>query len=146
MSVRKNLEYYEKLPYRIILEQWDDGEGPYWVAQVAELPHCSIHGATPEEALSEIQEVKRDWFKSNLERGLKIPEPVSYKYSGHIRLRIPPSLHKLLRDRALAEDISLNQYMTSALASSVGTGADVGEKKTVKTVVREKRPRYRSSK
>lgn len=92
MKTKKDLAYYEKLPYKIILEQWDDGEGPYRVAWVAELPHGSIHGATPEEALSEIQEVKRDWLKSNLERGLKIPEPVSYKYSGHIRLRIPERL------------------------------------------------------
>jgi len=146
MSVRKNLEYYEKLPYRIILEQWDDGGGPYWVARVTELPHCSIHGSTPEEALSEIQEVKRDWLKSNLKRGLKIPEPVSYKYSGHIRLRIPPSLHKLLRDRAIAEDVSLNQYMTSALASSVGIDTAKEEKVISKAGVREKRARYRSSK
>lgn len=144
MRAKKDLAYYEKLPYRIILEQWDDGDGPYWVAQVAELPHCSIHGATPEEALSEIQEVKRDWLKSNLKRGLRIPEPVSYKYSGHIRLRIPPSLHKLLRYRAIAEDVSLNQYMTSVLAGSVGIGAGE-EKRAAKTTVREKRTRYRSS-
>jgi len=146
MSQKKDLAYYEKLPYKIILEKWDDGEGPYWVAKVVELPYCSIHGDTPEEALQEIQEVKRDWLKSNLERGLPIPEPVSYKYSGHIRLRIPPSLHKLLRDRAIAEDVSLNQYMTSALASSVGIDTAKEEKVISKAGVREKRARYRSSK
>ena len=117
---RKGLEYYEKLPYTIILERWDDGNGQYWVARVAELPHCLIHGDTPEEAVEEIEEVKRDWIKSNLERGLSIPEPVTHKYSGQIRLRIPPSLHKLLSDRAVVEDVSLNQLMTTALAASVG--------------------------
>lgn len=121
-NINKDLEYYFKLPYTIILETWDDGEGPYYVARVAELPHCLIHGDTPEEAIAEIAEVKRDWIKSNLERGLKIPEPTSYKHSGQIRLRIPPSLHKVLADRAVIEGVSLNQYMTMALARSVGSG------------------------
>lgn len=119
-TIKKDLEYYASLPYHIILEMWDDGEGPYWVARVAELPHCLIHGDSPEEAAAEIEEVKLDWIKSNLERGLKIPEPAPHKHSGQISLRIPPSLHRLLSDRAAVEGISLNQYMTAALASSVG--------------------------
>jgi antitoxin HicB len=116
----KDLEYYNKLPYRVIVEKWDDGEGPYYVAMILELPHCMIHGGTPEEAVAEIEEVKKDWIKSNLERGLKIPEPAPYKNSGQIRLRIPPSLHKMLSDRAMVEGVSLNQYMNSALAQAVG--------------------------
>ena len=87
---------------------------------MAELPHCLIHGDTPEEAIREIEEVKRDWIKSNLERGLKIPESVSRKYSGQISLRIPPSLHKLLSDIATVEEVSLNQFMTMALARETG--------------------------
>jgi antitoxin HicB len=117
---KKDLEYYASLPYRIIIEAWDDGEGPYYVARVAELPHCMIDGATPEEALSEIEAVKRDWIKSSLERGIKIPEPVPLKNSGQISLRIPPSLHKMLADRAMIEGVSLNQYMSTTLASAVG--------------------------
>ncbi len=123
-TIKKDLEYYAKLPYNVIVEQWDDGAGPYWVARVVELPHCLIHGGTPEEAIKEIEEVKRDWIKSNLERGLKIPEPVSHKYSGQIRLRIPPSLHKTITDRAKVEGVSLNQYMVTAIAKSVGLDVD----------------------
>jgi antitoxin HicB len=119
-NIEKELEYYAKLPYTVIVEQWDDGEGPYWVARIAELPHCLIHADTPEEAAREIQGVKRDWIKSNLVRRLPIPEPRSRKYSGQIRLRISPSLHRLLSYRAETEGISLNQYMASALATSVG--------------------------
>lgn len=120
-DTKKDLEYYVKLPYTIILEQWDDGNGPYWVARIAELPYCLIHGDTPEEAVREIEEVKRDWIKSNLDRGLPIPEPRSRKYSGQIALRISPSLHKLLVYRAETEGMSLNQYMATALATSAGT-------------------------
>jgi predicted HicB family RNase H-like nuclease len=119
-NVEKRLEYYASLPYNVIVEQWDDGKGPYWVARIAELPHCLIHADTPEEAVREIQEVKMDWIKSNLERGLSIPEPRTHKYSGQISLRISPSLHKLLTYRAETEGMSLNQYMGTALAMSVG--------------------------
>ena len=119
-NVEKELRYYASLPYNVIVEQWDDGKGPYWVARIAELPHCLIHADTPEEAVREIQEVKMDWIKSNLERGLPIPEPRTRKYSGQIRLRISPSLHKLLTYRAEIEGMSLNQYMGTSLAMSVG--------------------------
>ncbi len=136
MNIEKNLEYYAKLPYTVILEMWDDGEGPYWVARIAELPHCLIHGDTPQETVAEIEEVKRDWIKSNLERGLKIPEPIPHKYSGQISLRIPPSLHRLLADRSAVEGISLNQYMTAALAKSVGLDISVSKPKTSRKSVR----------
>ena len=116
----KKLEYYASLPYTIILEAWDDGDGPYYVARIAELPHCMIHGSTPQEAVAEIEEVKLDWIKSNLARRLRIPEPVKTRCSGQIRLRIPPSLHKSLSDKAMMEGVSLNQFMTSALARAVG--------------------------
>jgi predicted HicB family RNase H-like nuclease len=119
-NIEKELEYYTKLPYTVIVEQWDDGKGSYWVARIAELPHCLIHADTPEEAIKEIQKVRMDWIKSNLERGLPIPEPRPRKYSGQIRLRISPSLHKLLTYRAETERVSLNQYMATVLATSVG--------------------------
>lgn len=120
VNIEKELEYYAKLPYTVIVEQWDDGGAPYWVARIAELPHCLIHADTPEDAIKEIQEVKMDWIASNLKRGLHIPEPRPHKYSGQIRLRISPSLHKLLAYRAETEGMSLNQYMATALATSVG--------------------------
>lgn len=118
-TVIKGLEYYSKLPYTIILERHDD-QGTYWVARIAELPHCLIHANTPEEAVKEIEEVKLDWIKSNLEDGLPIPEPIDRKYSGEIRVRMPPSLHHLLSNRASAEEVSLNQFMVTALARAAG--------------------------
>ncbi len=135
-NIEKDLEHYTKLPYNIIVEMWNDGKGPYWVARIAELPHCLIHGDTPEEAVAEIEEVKRDWIKSNLERGLKIPEPIPHKHSGQISLRIPPSLHRLLSDRAAVEGISLNQYTTAALANSVDLDINVSKPKTSRESVR----------
>jgi len=117
--VIKNLEYYKNLPYTVMLERHDD-QGTYWVARIVELPHCLIYGNTPEEAIKEIEEVKLDWIQSNLEDGLPIPEPTSTKYSGEIRVRMPPSLHQLLAQRAANEGVSLNQYMVTGLARAVG--------------------------
>lgn len=120
MTMKKNLDYYAKLPYTIILEQHDDADIPYWVARVAELPHCLITGETPVEALKEIEEVKLEWIESNLEDGLPVPEPKPRKYSGQVRLRMPPSLHQQLVYLASIEDVSLNQFMVSALSRAAG--------------------------
>ena len=119
-TFRKDLNYYLGLPYTVILERWDDGNGPYWVARVAELPHCMTTGDSPQEAVAEVEEVKQEWIMSNLARGIKIPEPVLRTHSGQISLRIPPTLHRTLADRAYVEGISLNQYMTAALGQTVG--------------------------
>ena len=119
-NTEKDLDQYAELPYTVIVEQWDDGEGPYWVARIAELQHCLIHADTPEEAIREIREVKVDWIRFNLERGLPIPEPRPHKCSGQIRLRISSSLHRLPANRAETEGLSLNQCMAAALATSVG--------------------------
>jgi len=117
--MKKDLAYYAKLPYTIILEKRED-QGTYWVARIAELPHCMIHGDTAEQALKEIEEVKIEWLESNLEDGISIPEPAEHKYSGMIRVRMPPSLHRVLAERASIEEVSLNQYMVTALARAVG--------------------------
>jgi len=123
--VKKNIEtqvdYYAKLPYQINIEKWDDGDGPYFLARVLELQGCMIHGDTAEEALREIEDVKRDWIKTNLELGNKMPEPLgTRKYSGKVILRMPPSLHEKLVQTAELEGVSFNQYMVFALSLSAG--------------------------
>ena len=120
MMMKKNLDYYDKLPYTIVLEPQNDAVSPYWVARVAELPHCLTTADTSLAALQEITEVKREWIESNLEDGLPIPEPTLRKYSGQIRLRIPPSLHQQLIYLASVEGVSLNQFMVSALSRFAG--------------------------
>jgi predicted RNase H-like HicB family nuclease len=127
-KIEELIEYYDKLPYNVVLEPWDDGHEQYWVARVVELPHCLIHSNTPEAAIQEIQEVKREWIKSNLERGLEIPEPIPHRYSGQLRIRMSPSLHKLLTIRADIEKVSLNQLMVTSLARSVGYLPEVDKK------------------
>jgi predicted RNase H-like HicB family nuclease len=114
----KDMEYYMSLPYIITLKHsTGDGE-EYWIARVLELPHCMTHGATAEEALRDIEDAKHEWLKSNLEAGLPIPEPA--KFTGQYHLRMPPSLHEALALKSESEDVSLNQFMITALARAVG--------------------------
>jgi predicted RNase H-like HicB family nuclease len=115
-----DLDYYDNLPYTITLERWDEPDNVYWVARVLELPHCLTDGYSPEDALAEIKEVKREWLETNLKLGNDIPGPMSKQYRGQLRLRIQPSLHRALAQRAKIEEVSLNKYMNTLLAQGVG--------------------------
>jgi Uncharacterised protein family (UPF0150). len=95
-KINKELEYYTKLPYTVIVEQWDDGDGPYWVARVLELPHCLIHADTPEDALKEIQEVKVDWIKSNLKEASLSLNPDRENIAANLDLEFPLHYTKCL--------------------------------------------------
>ncbi|MBN2238821.1 MAG: type II toxin-antitoxin system HicB family antitoxin [Dehalococcoidales bacterium] len=126
--MKKNMEYYIHLPYTITVKR-GTGEGEeYWIARVLELPHCMTHGATPEEALRDIEDAMQEWIKSNLEAGLPIPEPT--KFTGQYHLRMPPSLHEALALKSRSEDVSLNQFIITALARAVGYAEPPRKQKT----------------
>jgi predicted RNase H-like HicB family nuclease len=48
------------------------------VADVPDLPGCSAHGETPEEALREVQIAMGPWLDVVREIGRAIPEPTPY--------------------------------------------------------------------
>ncbi len=76
---------------------------------------------TFEELGSMIEDAKMAWIEDALEDGDPVPEPrESAEFSGKVNLRMPKSLHRDLVRRVEAEGVSLNQYMTTALARSVG--------------------------
>lgn len=68
----KNLKYYLALPYTIIFYLDEDNDV---VARVKELPGCSSHGHTYNEAASNIKEAMTLWIETSLEKALPIPEP-----------------------------------------------------------------------
>ena len=132
-SIEERVEHYADLPYLTVIEKWDDGDGPYYVARVPELPGCLIHGDTPEEALHDIEGAKRDWFKTSLELGHHIPPPLkSRNLSGKFQIRISPSLHESLALQAEMENVSLNNYINNALSYVVGI-KDARQTKTAKS-------------
>jgi len=113
----KTLDYYMALPYTVELTLGaDDG---YFV-RVKELAGCMSQGDTPEEALEMIRDAMEGWLEVALEDGVRIPEPRALTdYSGKFVVRVPPSLHRDLVDRAAEEGVSLNQLVTVALAEAV---------------------------
>jgi predicted RNase H-like HicB family nuclease len=120
-DLKKKIEYYANLPYTTTLVQQDDGHGIYYLAKVIELPGLMMTGDTPEEALAELESVRREWIETNLKLGNKMPEPISSsQYSGKMVLRMTPSLHETLATVAQLQGVSLNQYMVSSLSRSAG--------------------------
>jgi predicted RNase H-like HicB family nuclease len=53
---------------------YSEEDGGY-IADVPDLDSCSAFGATPEEALAEVQRAKAAWLAAAGEAGQPIPEP-----------------------------------------------------------------------
>lgn len=50
-------------------------EDAAYVADIPDLEACSAFGASPEEALAEVERAKRTWLEAAREAGKPIPEP-----------------------------------------------------------------------
>ena len=112
------LARYMSAPYvHMIVPDVEDGG---YVAEVLELPGCVSQGETPEDAYRNLREAMTGWIKASLETKRPIPEPVGDReYSGHFPLRIPTELHRAMALRAMQERVSLNQWITKAIAAQV---------------------------
>ncbi|AGL00104.1 type II toxin-antitoxin system HicB family antitoxin [Desulfoscipio gibsoniae] len=115
----KNLDYYLNIDFEIKLKKLSEDEGGGWLAEIPLLPGCMSDGETPEEAVNNLNQAKRDWIETCLELGRSVPEPRE-EYSGQLRIRIPKSLHRTLAERAKEENISLNQYISYQLSRGIG--------------------------
>ena len=75
---------------------------------------------SPEEAMKELHTSYELWKEISQEKGFFIPEPSNLKdYSGKFLLRIPKTLHKELTEKAVKENISLNQYVLYCLTRGI---------------------------
>jgi antitoxin HicB len=114
-------EDYVSLPYHIELVRDTDEDGRSgWVASVAELPGCLSQGDDPGEAVASVQDAMLGWISIALEDGSEIPPPRGEaQHSGKFVVRVPRSLHAALVAAADREGVSLNQFVSSALAGAV---------------------------
>jgi antitoxin HicB len=114
----RTLAYYMALPYTKILQRDQDDD---IVARVEELPGCSAHGATDQEALTNLQEAKMLWLEDCLGAGDPVPEPEKPEAppSGKWLQRVPRSLHAQLVKQARKEGVSLNQLVTFMLSEII---------------------------
>lgn len=114
---RRELEYYLNLRYPVTVHP--DPESGF-VAEIEELPGCMTQAETLEEVFKAIEEARQLWIKTAYDEGQDIPLPRDMaKYTGKFVVRIPRGLHRDLVRAAKLEGVSLNQYVTSLLASGV---------------------------
>ncbi len=117
----KTLQQYLDLPYHVsVVRNENERAKAGWAASVEELPACTAAGASPEEAVQRLRKAMETWISSAIERNEEIPEPRSGSTaSGRLLVRMPKTLHGQLARAAEQEGVSLNQFITSALASAV---------------------------
>ena len=124
-SVRKqhsarSVDDYLRLAYHLALVRDGEDKAKPWTASVEELPGCTSHGKTSDEALDGIEAAMAKWIAVALEEEREIPEPRSAaSHSGRLLLRMPRTLHADLTRQSEREGVSLNQFITDVLASAV---------------------------
>jgi RNA polymerase sigma-B factor len=122
-----DVAHYLELPYTIAVQQDRQGEGSPWSATVDELPGCAAQGRTPDEAVELLRGAMESWLTAAIAQHREIPvpagsarkqKPVS-SHSGRFLVRMPGTLHAELARAAEREQLSLNRFVTNALAAAV---------------------------
>jgi len=109
---------YLKQPYSRVLIPNEDGT---FSAEMLEFPGCFAEGDTVDQAMRNLEAAAEAWIEASLSQGLEIPEPeMNQGYGGKIALRLPRGLHRQAARMAAREGTSLNQFLTSAVASRLG--------------------------
>jgi antitoxin HicB len=118
----KTLQEYLDLPYHVSLVRGENERGKRaWAASVEELPACTASGSSPEDAVRRLRDAMEEWIAAALARNEAVPEPRSDStHSGRLLVRMPKTLHAQLTRAAEKDGVSLNQFITGALASAVG--------------------------
>ncbi|HEV8469212.1 MAG TPA: toxin-antitoxin system HicB family antitoxin [Candidatus Limnocylindria bacterium] len=120
MTKRDSVEEILARPYGVFFEY---GESPSEgvLAYLAEWPDCFAAGRTRRAALTELEATLRELAAYRLRRGLEIPKPAE-DFSGRFVLRLPKQLHRDVERRAKSDGVSLNTWVTQAIAREVGPG------------------------
>ena len=122
MAKRKTLtvDDYMKLDYAFVVLPFSEDDFSGYRAFLIDIPAVESIGATPEEALRDLNDVKKEWFAYALAKSITIPEPntafqAAMTYSGRVTLRMPKTLHRQVSERATLDGVSLNAYLNSAI-------------------------------
>jgi predicted RNase H-like HicB family nuclease len=101
--MKKTLQYYLHLPYKIEIESIPEEEGGGCIARLPQFGRLGIigDGETPEEAVRDLNKNKEIRFKQYLDEGLAVPEPETEdkEYSGEFIVHVPKFLHKELHSQ-----------------------------------------------
>jgi antitoxin HicB len=64
-----------KLEYAVLIERLAESDGGGYLATVPDLPGCMSDGASPEDALKNVQEAIASWIEAAKEWTQDIPRP-----------------------------------------------------------------------
>lgn len=117
----RDVKDYLNLPYHFEIVRDPNPDLPGWVATVKELPGCIAKTATFGKLNEKILIAMSDWIETAFDLNIEVPLPrEEEEYSGKFNTRLPRSLHRKLVETAEIEGVSLNQWISSALAEAVG--------------------------
>ena len=124
----KTIDEYMAIDYPFIVSPFNEEGFSGYKAFLIDIPAIESLGLTPEEALSDFNEVKKEWFMFAMAKGITIPEPdtglpATLEYSGRITLRIPKALHRKVSERAFLDGVSLNAYLNEVIQQGMATAA-----------------------
>ncbi len=110
-------KHWDDLRYPVVLRQLSDAEGGGWLASIPMLGEAAFtaDGDTPDEAISELEDLRRDLYDDVMRSGMIIPVPTDITDeprlpSGKWMIRTTPELHQELIIAAESNSVSLNQY------------------------------------
>ncbi|MDD5224718.1 MAG: toxin-antitoxin system HicB family antitoxin [bacterium] len=121
MKKGEDFKYFLALEYPVTIEPILPENGGGFMAYYEQFGKAMVgDGDTKEEALSNLEALKKRIFKEWFEKGIEIPKPIleDDSYSGRFLLRIPKILHAQLAIEAKKNSTSLNKYILYLLTQA----------------------------
>jgi len=103
--------------YTVDLVREDNGS---YFAEVVELNGCFAAGDDPNDAVEMLRGSFDIWIEETSKRGHPIPGPAAHGPNGRMLLRLPRSLHVRVARAAARDGVSVNAFVTAAVAERVG--------------------------
>lgn len=89
--------------------------------RIPDLPGCESSGGTITEAMESIEEAKELWIEAAIDTRRSIPVPRGEdEFSGKFVVRVGRTIHRDLVRIAALEGMSLNAFVSAALARETG--------------------------
>ncbi len=131
--MENNIEF-DPDAYTIMIRKEKIDNEVYYVGRVAELPNITAFESTYDDARTIVIDAIQTFKAIAIETDTEFPLPypaLSDEFSGRITLRVPKSLHAKISFNATQENVSVNQYLTTAIATYVGESEGISKIRTM---------------
>lgn len=140
-ELERRAEELAARPYMFTLVKGEDG---VWTSGVLEMPGVISEGDDPGEAVEMAEDALVGTIMSLIELGQEVPEPFrTREFSGRLQLRLNPELHQRATALATEQGVSLNRWLSQAVARGAGFGPpEVGRSEPMLRAVSEESGEY----